>query len=148
MDENKLIVTIKPGICPPCSLLRPRGRADDVYPRATVTSAKIVDESWVAQGHIEIEGSHCPLCANTLRAIERAIPIQCEGFSCPVCHTAEHLTFDVTNVDHNELVFTATIGCTTCKKKRKLSKMLKELFSMLTIKVGPLGLPVKECLTI
>jgi hypothetical protein len=78
------------------------------------------------------------------KAVQHAIPIQCEGFTCPVCHKAENLTYEVTEVDKDALQFTATIKCKACKKKRTVSKWFKKLLSIATIRVGPLGISAKE----
>ena len=78
------------------------------------------------------------------KAVQHAIPIQCEGFACPVCHKAENLTYEVTKVDNDTLQFTATIKCKKCKLNRTVSKWLKKLLSIATIRVGPLGISAKE----
>jgi uncharacterized Zn finger protein len=131
-DEESYIIFAT--ACPSCGI-------DTV--QARVSSAKVVGESWVASGRLVVKGL-CPACGATFAAVKRAIPIQCEGLTCPVCRNAEHLTYEVTKVDNDALEFTATIKCTTCKKKRTVSKWLKKLLSIVTVKIGPLGISAKK----
>lgn len=137
-NDPYFLVVSKPKFCPTCGYL---GHPPD----ARVTTAKVVGDSWVASGRLEFE-TECPCqsCGMSLTVIERAVPIQCEGFTCPVCRSDEHLSYEVTRIDNEKLKFTATINCTRCKKKRTLSKVFKRLLSMLTIKVGPLGISTKK----
>jgi hypothetical protein len=136
--DQYFVIVADPAYCLQCGTPQPT-------PEARVISAKVVADSWVTTGRLEFhQKCSSPTCAMAVQVIERAVPIQCEGFTCPACHKAEHLSYEVTKVDNEALQFTATITCTVCKKKRTLSKTLKKLLSVLTIKVGPFGISAKK----
>jgi hypothetical protein len=136
---DSLIVTADPEVCRSCG----HHLHDEETATAKVTAAKVVGGAWVASGKIELK-TYCPNCGMTLAAVERAIPIQCEGLRCPDCHSDEHLTCEVTKVDNDALEFSAIIGCKNCNKKRRFTKWLTKILSVLSIKIGPVGISTKK----
>jgi len=138
-STDSLIVTAEPEVCRSCG----HHFHDEKTAKAKVTAAKVVGGSWVASGKIELK-EHCPNCGMTLAVVERAIPIQCEGLRCPDCHSDEHLICEVTKVDNDALEFSAIIECKKCSKKRRFTKWLTRILSVITIKIGPLGISTKD----
>lgn len=152
MPADSFLIVIKHHHCPQCGWSTRHGGtalgADGVsaWPEleleARVTSIEAIDGAWLASGQLKFFDTGCA-CGTALRAIMRQVPIQCDGFECPNCHSSEHLSYKVRKIDNDALEFNIAIECFKCKRKRSLSRILKRLFSLAKISVGPIGISAK-----
>lgn len=118
------------------------------HPRVTINSIKADDSKWVAKGTGKTTSKYvrCLRCKAIYEHIIHTVPVLCEPFNCPKCGQSENLKYKVNSIttEKDSFEFEVEIECETCSNKRSIKKMLKSLFDILKIEVGPSGIIVKK----
>lgn len=103
-----------------------------------------VDAGWLAHGHVEKQG--CAWCGATYKAVTEYIPIECAEYDCRRCGPKSRMVARVVKLAQSEsgYLFVATLRCDRCKARQRLQRILRPLWGLKRVKVGPTGVEVER----
>ena len=103
-----------------------------------------IDSGWLASGHVAWH--HCELCGGIYRALTRYIPIECAEYECRHCGPKSRMAVRVVKLSFANpgYLFVATLTCERCKKRQRFQRLLRPLWAVKRVKVGPTGVEVER----
>ena len=130
--------------CPNCSSTKM-----EVGSTVKITSAEHDNLStWTFEGSYQLVRcmhGRCCNCGMVVDTITQEIPIQFTSVRCPKCDSAEHMKGKAPHFKLKDQAyeFRTSFSCSSCNKKYKMRKTLKNVWSLVSFKVSPKGVEIE-----
>jgi hypothetical protein len=131
-----------------CSSPACRSRDVETSDLVDVRAISAGEDGWTAAGEVKIrycKHGRCRTCGQVFDIIAREIPLQLPSLKCKDCNSRKGLRYSVNALQKGDeaFEFTVDIACPDCPSRRRLTRVLKNLWRTFRIKVSLPGIEVE-----